>query len=159
VRQEHWHGDREFIFEIVHDNVWSVEWEFGDGDTSTQHYVRHTYAEAGTYDLTVTVVIDGEEFVYTDTVQVEDPQPSEDGPPAEEVFEIRQEPWLDDREFIFEIVHDNVWSADWEFGDGSSDSGHYVTHTYDADGTYDVTLVVVIDGEEFVYSETLDVPG
>lgn len=36
----------------------------------------------------------------------------------------------------------NIESYAWEFGDGSTGSGETTSHTYNADGTYDVTLTV-----------------
>lgn len=157
IRQEPWQEDREYVLEIVHDNVWSVQWQFGDGSTSNDYYNQHTYPEPGSYEVIVDVVIDGEEYTYTEVIEVEDSGSSTDGPPADEVYEIRQESWLDDREYIFEITHNNVENAEWEFGDGDSTTGHYVRHTYPEDGSYDVTLVVEIDGQEYVYTGTVTV--
>lgn len=39
-----------------------------------------------------------------------------------------------------------VVSYSWDFGDGESDTGSSVTHTYDMDGAYLVTLTVTDDG-------------
>ncbi|MFW6010865.1 MAG: PKD domain-containing protein, partial [Gemmatimonadota bacterium] len=39
----------------------------------------------------------------------------------------------------------SITSYDWEFGDDSTGSGESVDHTYDADGTYTVTLTVTDD--------------
>lgn len=36
-------------------NNLSYLWEFGDGDTSTEHYPSHTYATAGTYNVCLTI--------------------------------------------------------------------------------------------------------
>lgn len=157
IRQEAWTDDREFIFEITHGNVWSAEWSFGDGTTATGHYHEHTYAADGTYEITLTVVIGGETHVYTDTVEAVEQPPDEDGPPAASVYRIRQEAWTDDREFVFEIVRGNVESAEWVFGDGTTATGHYHRHTYAADGTYEITLTVVIGGETYLYTDTVEV--
>lgn len=35
--------------------VESFEWEFGDGDTASGRTTTHTYEEAGSYEVTVTV--------------------------------------------------------------------------------------------------------
>ncbi|RLF52970.1 MAG: hypothetical protein DRN24_02365, partial [Thermoplasmata archaeon] len=41
--------------------------------------------------------------------------------------------------------NNDIVSYSWDFGDGSSGSGKYVTHTYDAAGVYNVTLTVTDD--------------
>jgi PKD repeat protein len=40
----------------------------------------------------------------------------------------------------------SIASYDWDFGDGSTGTGQTVSHTYDAGGTYTVTLTVTDDG-------------
>ncbi|RQG93630.1 PKD domain-containing protein [Natrarchaeobius chitinivorans] len=49
-----------------------------------------------------------------------------------------------------------IESFAWAFGDGSTASGEVVTHSYDAEGEYDVTLTVTdVDGEEDDTQRTL----
>ena len=43
-----------------------------------------------------------------------------------------------------------TWS--WDFGDDSTASGHYVTHTYQLPGLYDVSLIIT---DEFGLTDTL----
>lgn len=88
-----------------------------------------------------------------------DPGEPGERPPSDEVYEIFQENWHDDREYVFAIREDNddVWEADWDFGDGTTASGHWIEHTYDEDGTYEITLTAVIGGEEYTYTESLEV--
>ena len=157
IRRESFLEDREYIFELS--QGYDPTWDFGDGTTSTSSYVRHTYSQDGTYDVTLTVTIGGEEYSYADTVEV-DTTPSENGPPADDVFDIRQEDYLDDREYILEISTSNgVSVADprWDFDDGTTTTGYYNTHTYAEDGSYEVSLIVDIDGQDYIYYETLDV--
>jgi len=157
IRRESYLEDREYIFEIVAGNVTNPVWEFGDGTTSTNYYVEHTYPEDGSYDLRLTVTIDGEEYAYTETVEV-DTTPSQNGPPADDVYDIRQESYLDDREYILEIAGSaNVADPRWEFGDGTTSTGYYNTHTYAEDGSYEVSLTVDVDGQDYIYYETLEV--
>ena len=40
----------------------------------------------------------------------------------------------------------NIVSWEWLYGDGNTGTGQNPTHSYNADGTYDVTLVVTTDG-------------
>ncbi len=158
VRREHWLEEREYILEIVGDDVWAADWEFGDDTRASGHYVRHTYEEDGTYEVTLVATVGGEEYTYTETIEVEGgPNGGDEGPPAEEVYDVRREAWLADREYVFEIVGDDVWDAEWQFGDGSEASGHHLRHTYDEPGSYDLTLLATIGGEEYLYTDTMEV--
>jgi PKD repeat protein len=44
-------------------------------------------------------------------------------------------------------VDGRIVSYVWDFGDGTTDSGEEVTHSYSAAGSYQVTLTVTDDGE------------
>ncbi|MGB0431038.1 MAG: PKD domain-containing protein [Bacteroidia bacterium] len=55
-------------------NAESSSWTFGDGNTSTEESPSHTYAEAGSYEVTLTVTgTDGTTSSKTETVDVKDP--------------------------------------------------------------------------------------
>ena len=158
IRHESWNDDREYIFEITHNNVQNPDWDFGDGTTATSEYhVSHTFDGPGTYDITLTALLDGEQYTYSDTVVVDETTSCDPKPPADSVYEIRQESWTGDREYIFETTHDDVWSVQWDFGDGTTASDHYVSHTYDQSGTYDITVTAEIGGEDCTYTDTLTV--
>lgn len=52
----------------------------------------------------------------------------------------------------------SVVSWDWDFGDGNTGSGEFVSHTYAVLGTYDVTLTVTDDlGGTDALTQTIDV--
>lgn len=55
------------------ENVQSLRWDLGDGRSSENHIVVLSYDEAGTYDVTLSVVgIDGEEITVSKKVIVKD---------------------------------------------------------------------------------------
>ncbi len=160
ITQQDWIGERGYEFEVTNQNVGNPRWDFGDGRTESEWYVQHEYAADGTYPVELTVEIDGEDQTYTEYLEVNtsSPPPGEK-PPAEEVYTITQPNWMGDRGYEFEITAENhnVANPQWDFGDGRTESGWYFQHTYNTDGTYEVKVTVDIDGDQYVYTETLDV--
>ncbi|MFB6285633.1 MAG: PKD domain-containing protein [Candidatus Bipolaricaulia bacterium] len=122
------------------------EWDFGDGETSTQQNPSHQYEEDGTYrvDLTVTTA-QGVEDTATETVKVAtEPQVvnadfsyQPDDPTRFD--EIK----FNDRSSLAPRGQIERWR--WNFGDGTISTKRNPTHQYDSDGTYRVTLTVTTD--------------
>jgi len=126
----------------------SFLWNFGDGTTSTSVVVSHAYDTPGSYlvTLTVTDYFDNQD-IATVTVAAGDSA----GPTA--AIEIKQDPpYIIDQNITFDgtdsaVSEDcgcgtTIVSYEWDFGDGETDSGSIVNHTYVTVGTYTVTLTV-----------------
>jgi chitodextrinase len=133
-------------------------WNFGDGNTSTEPNPLHTYATAGTYNVTLTVTA-GE---CTSTVLI----PVQTGDNV----------WYGDdgcRAWFLPIINPNtsqvyfvnLSSADaiefaWDFGDGETSTDPLALHTYAEPGTYTATLTITsASGCINVFSATIDVAG
>jgi PKD repeat protein len=112
----------------------SWSWDFGDGSsnaTNIQQNPRHTYAAAGTYNVTLTATNSAGSSVKTKLVTV-----SQGDPPV--------------ADFAFQATGLNVAFADqstgnptswsWDFGDGSKSTQQNPSHTYAKAGTYAVVL-------------------
>jgi PKD repeat protein len=112
---------------------WS--WSFGDGATSEQQNPQHTYASGSTYSVTLTVA-------------------DNDGATGQAVRQVtpNEKPTAD---FSFLCTGRTCQFADqssdpdgsivtrnWTFGDGASSTQTNPSHTYAADGNYDVRLIV-----------------
>ena len=52
-------------------NITAVIWNFGDGTTSNQTIVNHTYIHSGIYIVTLTVIDDNGEVDTTDKITIE----------------------------------------------------------------------------------------
>lgn len=115
-------------------------WDFGDGNTSTAQNPQHTYTATGNYDVKLTVTTaNGCPNTITKSSFVQIQQPSDIQVaflPSEGCVPVTIKPTV-----VFNSI-DGVASYDWAFGDGGTGTGIQPSHTYNAFGTYDVTLKI-----------------
>lgn len=115
-------------------------WDFGDGETSNDETPTYAYAEAGSYEVTLTVTDnDGATDVASQTVEVvgnEGPEAVIGVPDCElQTCDLSGAGSSDPDDSVVE------WS--WDFGDGSPvETGEEVTHTFPEAGVYTVELTV-----------------
>ncbi len=110
----------------------SYEWDFGDGNTSTEESPTHVYAEANTYTVSLTAT---NEVGLSSTLE----QSIDILAPVTADFSYQVDP-DDYRTFSFMDASVGAVMLLWEFGDGFQFTGMNPTHTYDEDGVYTVTL-------------------
>ncbi len=120
----------------------SYNWNFGDGQTGQGQTVSHTYQNAGTYQVTLTVSTGGHctsqktqsvpvydlptcNFTYTTVCQ---------GTPTQFTSTASSAPG------------NPITNYQWNFGDGQTGQGQTVNHTYAQAGTYQVTHTVQTSG-------------
>ena len=151
------HLDVDFDASISNDpdgNVVAYAWDFGDGTPTVEGIApTHTYAGAGTYNVTLTVT-DDRGGVGTVTLPVTATLPPNVLPTA--AFSSGHV----DLTATFDASASSdpdgtIVSHAWDFGDGTQGNGATTAHTYLAAGTYDVTLTVVDDrgGQDTVTHE------
>ncbi len=114
-------------------------WEFGDGSTSFETNPSHTYVRSGQYTVSLTAIGDGAEHTRTRTnyIRVDGDLVADfDAVPrsGEAPLEV---------EFVPIVTGGEYESLGWQFGDGQFSSAENPTHTYEQEGTYDVTLQVI----------------
>ena len=122
--------------------IQSYTWNFGDGQTGSGATTSHTYASAGTYQVTLTVSCGGHctsqithpvvvsgpptaNFTYTTVCQ---------GNPTQFTSTASTSPG------------NPITNYQWNFGDGQTGQGQTVSHTYASAGTYQVTHTVQTSG-------------
>lgn len=120
------------------------QWDFGDGGTSTLQNPSHTYTAYGSFDVRL---IATNSFGCTDTIikpayiNIRRATINITGLPARGCipFTITPIPVV--------TALDVVTSYEWNFGDGSPlDFNQFPSHTYIAQGTYNVRLVITTSG-------------
>ncbi|MHA2393235.1 MAG: PKD domain-containing protein, partial [Promethearchaeota archaeon] len=123
------------------------EWDLdGDGtfeESHTDSMLTFSYSDDGVYEVTLRVT-DEYGFVDSNTIIVE----SANVPPNIIDFSFKGETRAGEEiQFSGDAVDvvDDPLTYDWDFGDGTSDHGKDVTHTYTTDGEYTVILTVTDD--------------
>lgn len=114
------------------------EWDFGDGNTSTDTTPVHIYTDPGFYTVTLKITdtetggTDTEikkRFIYVGTTDAE--------------FNVDVDSGCAGLEVTFTpSMFGPSRSYDWDFGDGNNSTDSVVTHTYDTAGVFDVSLTV-----------------
>lgn len=142
----------EYTFTNSSTGATAYEWDFGDGNMSTEESPTHVYAEAAEY--TVTLVATNESNL-SNTLE----QTINILAPVTAAFTYEVDP-DDYRTVNFMDASIDAVELLWEFGDGFQFTGMDPSHTYDEDGIYTVSLTATsitgntdVETAEIVISE------
>ena len=116
-------------------------WDFGGKETSTERNPLISIKDEGMYDVKLTLRFkDGTTRTYTKDIQVSDVTAS---------FNWYPEPQIEGSPIQFKdnstSLSTKMRSWVWDFGDGTASKERSPSHTYDDDGSYDVSLTVTND--------------
>jgi PKD repeat protein len=117
---------------------WS--WSFGDGDTSSSQHPLHTYAAAGTYNVSLTVTDDEGAVDSTGQAVTVDSGAANTPPVAGFSYACSSLNCTFDGTLSSDDV--GIVSYAWDFGDGSGSILATPTHPYAVQGNYAITLWV-----------------
>jgi PKD repeat protein len=114
------------------------DWDFGDGEQSSETSPLHVYREPGTYSvrLSLTGPLGGDVETRTGMIVVSEP------PPRAEFLASSTTGFAPFSAQFTDQSSGSVTSWWWSFGDGQTSSEPSPTHTWTAPGTYGVTLTV-----------------
>ncbi len=130
---------------------WS--WNFGDSGTSAQKNPGHVYNQAGTFTVTLEVTGDGGKNSTSRTITVANSV----NPPVASFSFSPSAPSVGQAVAFHDTSTGGPKTWLWDFGDGTASSGQHPTHSYDAAGTYQVSLTVTNDGGTNSTSQTVKV--
>lgn len=111
----------------------SARWDFPDGSVQYGVNITHTFSQAGDYPVTMTATGNGCQETITRTIRV-NPLP---------VADFAATPTISCRvptDVAFTALTTGATSWTWNFGDGATGTGQTTTHSYTAEGTFDVSL-------------------
>ena len=131
-------GDVEFTAQ-ANGQVDSYSWDFGDENTSSDQNPLHSYSEAGTYSVSLTVSgpTGSDTETKTDYIQILSPETVIAG------FELASSSGITPFTAMFtNISMGSIEGYQWNFGDGDSSEDQNPTHTYTEPGSYMATLIV-----------------
>jgi PKD repeat protein len=121
----------------------SYAWNFGDSTTGTGVTASHTYADSGTYTVSLVVTDNAGLSSVAATTSVTVTKPATNQPPTATIAT----PACLSLTCTFDgsastDTDGTIASYAWTFGDGTTGTGAKPSHTYAAKGTYTVTLTV-----------------
>lgn len=138
--------DVDFFGEVYQDGDVTFSWSFGDGTTGDGMEVSHTYADFGSYTVSLeTVLNDTCNFISYQTIYLVDTTGGNDT-----IYDCQN-----DFNYTIDgmLVSVYGWGVDsvevlnyfWSFGDGTSAEGQSATHEYASAGDYIITLTTIAE--------------
>lgn len=126
----------------------TYEWNLGDGTVETGREITHEYDTADEY--TIRLNLTDPSGSITTTVDIEP------GPPSATFDVTPSDPDVDE-ELVFSADENDGSSYEWDFGDGNSNTGKTVEHSYEEPGVYEIRLSIENAAGEAADSEEIPV--
>jgi PKD repeat protein len=122
-------------------NIESYRWDFGDGGYTSGKKVSHEFTEVGIYMVNLSV-IDNDDWVGTNQIEIT----ASGGEPLA-VINTSTSSGMNPLKVDFDGSDSSdldgaITAYQWDFGDGTSDQGVSVAHTYTTAGKYTAKLTV-----------------
>ena len=124
-------------------DIKSWDWDFGDGNTSSEQNPLHSYDRSGVYNVSLTVEDgSGEKSSYNVSIEVLNVPPD-----ANFSFTPENPSTSDTIQFTDESIDSDstITNYTWDFGDGTTLQEKNPQHQYHKSGVYAVTLTVTDD--------------
>ncbi len=121
-------------------NSSSFEWDFGDGNTSTDENPSHNYNSPGVYDVEL-IIATGASCGDT----IEQTAVAYAAPAADFTVDpvcLNNTSAFQENATITPVDGDQINSYEWDFDDGNTSVQQSPSHTYMGEGVFDVSLIV-----------------
>lgn len=123
------------LFILSSNSNGTISWNFGDGTTENGNYLTHQYTTVGKYAITATFTNNcGKDTVLTDTVEVIEDKT------ITSLFINHTSVACTSTAVNFNAFG-GIYDVRWNFGDGSTDEGKDVDHTYNTAGIYEIIAI------------------
>lgn len=134
-------------------NPTSFSWNFGDNSSSSLQNPSHTYAQAGTYTVTLIISGTGCQSTTSNIITVGG------STGCQAIFTFNPDVANPAMINFFDQSTGNPTTFSWSFGDNSSSSLQNPSHIYAQSGTYTVTLSISGPGCQSTTSNTVIIGG
>ena len=134
-------------------NIKTVNWDFGDGNSSTDFSPTHEYLENGIYEVSLQSIVCHDTLMFRQEVCVGLPS-------AVFSYEHDTENWAN-----ISFSNETTWilpeevSYLWDFGDNTTNIQESPTYEYLANGSYEVILNAIFCGDTVIFSRNIDIFG
>ncbi len=128
-------GHVEFTDHSTDADAW--QWDFGDGNYSSDQHPSHKYNQPGTYTVTLTASNLCNSDVETKSVVIDS------SPEGIADFTVNKTNACIDETVTFTDQSTGAVSWYWDFGDGNTSTDQNPTHAYAATGVYNVELEIM----------------
>ncbi|MEP2238632.1 MAG: PKD domain-containing protein [Maribacter sp.] len=138
-------------------DIVSYEWDFGNGDTSTEANPTYTYNTPGTFDA-ILIVTDSEGLTGESTIEIIVGGVEVENPTAVASADVTS----GEAPLVVSFIGDQstgvneIVSYAWDFGDGETSTDANPTYIYNTPGTFIATLIVT-DSEGLTGTSTIEI--
>ncbi|MCB0557647.1 MAG: PKD domain-containing protein [Lewinellaceae bacterium] len=145
------------FFDLSFGTADSWSWDFGDGNTSDEQNPVHTYADAGTYFVTLTITAGDCESTMAMLLFTADDIWYNDACNALFLPLVIPD---SNQVFFLNLSSPDAVSFEWDFGDGGASTEFMVGHQYATGGSYNVSLTITTaNGCTSTFTVTLNLNG
>jgi len=133
----------------------SWSWDFGDGNTSYDESVSHSYSQIGNYTVNLTITYQGDMYNVSTSIMVL---------PLKARFNASSDGAQPDVDIIFNDTSSGLYNFTnftWDFDDDNVSYEQNVSHSFSSEGEYNVTLTVIDEQNntnthyQIIYVETV----